>query len=60
MPLSLLGRAVERFRHKYGKKVAVVETAYVWTLDWNDNGHNILWKESLEPGYPETPQGQRK
>lgn len=60
VPLAALGRTLQRLRHKYGKKVAVVETAYVWTLDWNDKGQNILWKDSLEPGYPATPHGQRK
>ena len=60
VPLELLGYAVERIRHKYGKKVAVLETAYAWTLDWNDNGPNILGKESLERGYPATRRGQRK
>ena len=60
VPLSLLQYAVQRLRYKYGKDVAVVETAYAWTLDWNDNGQNILWKESLEKDYPPTRHGQRK
>ena len=60
VPLGQLGHAVERLRQKYGRAVAVVETAYPWTLDWNDDAPNILWKDSLEEGYPATERGQRK
>ena len=60
VPLGSLGGVVERLRHKYAREVAVVETAYPWTLDWNDNATNILWNDSLEEGYAATQEGQRK
>ena len=60
VPLNRLQSAVERIVRKYGKPVAIVETAYAWTLDGNDNARNILWKDSLEEDYRPTTQGQRK
>lgn len=47
-------------RGRYEKDIAVVETAYAWTLDWNDEANNILGEQSLEPGYPATRAGQRR
>ena len=45
---------------RYGREIAVMETAYPWTLDWNDNEHNIIGLESqLHAGYPATADGQR-
>jgi arabinogalactan endo-1,4-beta-galactosidase len=44
---------------RYGKEIIIVETAYPWTLDWNDNTHNIVGDTSqLHPGYPSTVEGQ--
>ncbi len=46
---------------RYGKEIIVVETAYPWTLDWNDNTHNLVGLESqLHEGYPATPEGQKQ
>ena len=46
---------------RYSKQVLVVETAYPWTLQWNDNSTNIVGSESqLLSGYPATPDGQAK
>lgn len=45
---------------RYGREIAVMETAYPWTLDWNDNELNIIGLESqLHTGYPATVDGQR-
>jgi len=45
---------------RYGKEIIVVETAYPWTLSWNDNTNNIVGNASqLLPGYPATEQGQK-
>ncbi len=43
----------------YQKELLLVETAYPWTLEWNDNTHN-LWglEDQLISGYPATPTGQ--
>lgn len=41
------------------KPVMIVETAYPFTLQWNDNTGNFLGEEKqLAPGYPATPEGQ--
>jgi len=46
---------------RYGKDVMVVETAYPFTLGFNDNQSNIIGLESqLVAGYPATPEGQRR
>ncbi|MBD3366740.1 MAG: hypothetical protein GF405_01035 [Candidatus Eisenbacteria bacterium] len=44
---------------RYGKELMVVETAYPWTLGWNDDTTNIVGDASqLHPGYDATPEGQ--
>lgn len=44
---------------RYGKPVFLVETAYPWTLGWNDSQSNFVGLSSqLLPGYPATPAGQ--
>lgn len=45
----------------YGKDIAVVETAYPWTLDSGDGHANIVSAEDqLLDGYPATPEGQAR
>lgn len=56
-----LGATIKRLTRKYPKAdVMVVETAYPWTMGWDDNTPNAMGKDSIAPGYPATPQGQRK
>lgn len=46
---------------RYDKDVMVVETAYPWTLGWNDNSGNIWGSEKdLHDGYEATPEGQAR
>jgi arabinogalactan endo-1,4-beta-galactosidase len=46
---------------RYDKDVVVVETAYPFTLGFNDNQSNIIGLESqLVSGYPATPEGQAR
>jgi arabinogalactan endo-1,4-beta-galactosidase len=46
---------------RYHKDLVVVETAYPWTLGWNDSESNIVGDSSqLHPGYPATPGGQNR
>ncbi|GGC98465.1 glycoside hydrolase family 53 protein [Aquisalinus flavus] len=54
-----MGQTLRRLRHKYGKEVIVVETAYPWTLEADDAAPNILNEDSLIPAYPATLDGQR-
>ena len=44
---------------RYGKDIIVVETAYAFTMDDNDNYKNIITVQE-RPGYPFTPDGQAK
>ena len=45
----------------YNKQVIIAETAYPFTLQWNDFTNNIVGLEEqlILPDYPATPQGQR-
>ena len=46
---------------RYNKEIMVVETAYPWTLGWNDNTHNIIGlPEQLLDGYPASMIGQKQ
>ena len=57
--LSALEYNVNYLAAKYGKEINVVETAYPWTLSWNDNVNNSVGlPNQLLTGYPATPQGQ--
>jgi arabinogalactan endo-1,4-beta-galactosidase len=39
--------------------VVIAETAYPFTLLWNDDTNNVVGETSqLVPGYPATPEGQ--
>ena len=45
----------------YDKKILIAETAYPFTLDWNDWTNNIVGSEEqlILPDYPATEQGQQ-
>lgn len=60
MPLNRVEQAIRGLRHRYGKDIVIVETAYPWTLGYNDEAHNILGADSLVDGYPATQDGQRR
>jgi len=45
---------------RYDKDIIVVETAYAFTPDDNDNYENIIRFAEERPGYPFTPEGQSK
>jgi arabinogalactan endo-1,4-beta-galactosidase len=45
---------------RYGKDVMVVETAYPFTLGWNDWTDNVIGlPDQLAPGYPASQAGQQ-
>jgi len=58
--MAQLGETVARVRGKYGRDVIVVETAYPFTQKNADAGPNLLGPDTLVPGYPATPDGQRR
>lgn len=44
---------------RYNKPVFIAETAYPWTLGWNDNTNNLVGlPQQLLAGFPATPAGQ--
>lgn len=44
---------------RYDKPIVVVETAYPWTLSWQDDTHNLVGLDSqLHIGYPASVDGQ--
>ena len=56
-----VGNVLETIANNTGKEVVIAETAYPFTLDWNDWTDNILGSEDqlILPEYPATPEGQR-
>ena len=60
VPLADLGDRLDEIRTRFERRVAIVETAYPWTLEGRDAAGNILGSDSLVPGYPATPDGQAR
>ena len=58
--LDGLAAVINRLRHRYDADVVVVEAAYPWTLASTDSMPNVLGQDTLIPGYPATPDGQRR
>lgn len=59
--LDSLRQALELLSTAYQKNILIAETAYPFTLDWNDWTNNIfgLEEQLILPGYPATPEGQK-
>ncbi len=56
-----LGANLDNLAQHYGKPLYLVETAYPWTLAWNDSTHNpVGLPEHVLATYPPTPGGQRR
>jgi arabinogalactan endo-1,4-beta-galactosidase len=58
--LAQLKHTIAEAKRRYGKDVIVVETGYPFTLKGADTATNLLGKDALIPGYPATPEGQRR
>lgn len=58
--LSQLKATIAEAKKRYGKDVIVVETAYPFTLQNADAMPNLLGTDAIIPGYPATPEGQRR
>jgi arabinogalactan endo-1,4-beta-galactosidase len=52
--------ALKRLSQKFGKDILIAETAYPFTLGWNDQTNNIVGMEEqlILPDFPASPQGQ--
>jgi arabinogalactan endo-1,4-beta-galactosidase len=60
--LNALEHTMNVLYSTYNKRVLIAETAYPFTLGWNDMTHNHvgLNDQLIYPQYPATPQGQRE
>lgn len=57
--LDELSQNLNNLALKYNKDIIVAETAYPWTLNWDDDTGNIVGNSSqLLPGYPSSVEGQ--
>lgn len=56
--LDNINEALTTLINTYDKKLMIVETAYPFTLENNDQANNIMGAEALVEGYPATKQGQ--
>lgn len=58
--LTVVKNTIDALGEKFSKKVLIAETAYPFTLLYNDQTSNIVGSnDQLVPGYPATPAGQR-
>ena len=58
--LTNLRSIIDTISNTHNKDVVIAETAYPFTLDWNDWTNNIVGlPEQLVPQYPASPQGQK-
>ncbi|MEM7659273.1 MAG: glycosyl hydrolase 53 family protein, partial [Bacteroidota bacterium] len=56
--LDSLSQAIDYLGNTYDKKVMVVETAYPFTLESQDDANNLLGADALISGFPATESGQ--
>jgi arabinogalactan endo-1,4-beta-galactosidase len=58
--LSAVEANLDNLAERYSKDLAIMESAYPWTLGWYDDMHNIVGlPEQLHPGYPASVPGQK-
>ena len=59
--ISELEQNLIQLRTLYDKEIMIAETAYPFTLGWNDWTNNIIGLENqlILPEFPATPQGQK-
>ena len=56
--LNQLSQKVSSFKSKFKKDIMMLETAYPWTAEGNDNYTNIFGGQEPLSGYPFTKSGQ--
>nr|WP_322623150.1 glycosyl hydrolase 53 family protein [uncultured Flavobacterium sp.] len=57
--LATLKSSMAALGNAHNKKVLIAETAYPFTLQWNDWTNNVVGQnDQIIPAYPATPQGQ--
>ena len=60
MRVREVAAAVAELKQTYNKEVMIVETAYPFTLEWDDNFNNLLGADNLLPCYGEQPSPQNQ
>ncbi len=60
--LDSLRLLLARLSETFHKEILIAETAYPFTLAWNDWTHNIVGspEQLILPDFPATPEGQRR
>lgn len=60
--LNNLRTTIQHLSESNNKQIIIAETAYPFTLEWNDWTHNIVGSDDqlILPDYPATIQGQRR
>lgn len=53
-----LSVSISSFKSKFNKEVIILETAYPWTTEGNDDYNNLFGGDAPISGYPYTPEGQ--
>ena len=58
--LDSLSLVMNNLHQNTGKDVLIAETAYPFTLSWNDQTHNVIGSDDhlILPNFPATPEGQ--
>jgi len=57
--LQILASTLNNLSVTFNKEVLIAETAYPFTLNWNDKTNNIIGSNNqILPEYPATPNGQ--
>ncbi|MBE0649785.1 MAG: glycosyl hydrolase 53 family protein [Bacteroidales bacterium] len=58
--LNVMEDSLSRLSSTFNKKIVIAETAYPFTLGWNDLTNNVVGESSqLISQYPATPDGQK-
>lgn len=59
--LNNLKTKMQQLSNTHNKKILIAETAYPFTLDWNDWTNNIVGSDNqlILPEFPATPDGQK-
>jgi len=58
--LDWIKQRLNRLSSALGKDIVIAETAYPFTLDWNDQTQNLIGStDQILPQFPPTPAGQR-
>ncbi|WP_272149192.1 glycoside hydrolase family 53 protein [Tenacibaculum aiptasiae] len=59
--LNQLASTMNQLANEHDKKILIAETAYPFTLGWNDWTNNIVGLDShlILPDYPASPEGQQ-